>query len=539
MLSRFTRLASAFALFTALGSSVATAQTAPAASPSPTTSDRSGPPAASAPATPAPGFNPLKVKGLTISGTLRAYDFNRINTPEYNGAKVPAATGPNRAAFNFGGVIRADYKIGNTPLSVGGALWGAFPFGLNGGSVGCDIGAGVIVQQASALCSKPAYNAGIDNSLPGYALETFEYYLKYTDKFAQISVGNQLLNKAWLPASDSRIKPSLYQGVDATFNLTKALSLGLTRITRFENRTQSTFDQCTLLTCTTTPSGVGGGGLFGAKTPNTTGADRIALSFKPSSRATVTAETYQYHNIANLTYFESKYFIAPKNEYNPFFGFQFASERQAGTAILGRIENQTIGAQLGVTPVKNLLFTVGADYAPWNYDTIVATSAANAASHYFLPGGGTDTLLGSGPNGTVNSPATNAVKVGTNLYRVAYGGVASPYSDSYATDPFYTTSISQGIVDRRSAGFSLKGALTYTSNNKRLVAIASEAVYNYDTEFARNRTYEFDADVTINFNPVRAGTYRGLSLRERLADRNQPTLPYNFLYVRHQLQYSF
>jgi len=95
------------------------------------------------------------------------------------------------------------------------------------------------------------------------------------------------------------------------------------------------------------------------------------------------------------------------------------------------------------------------------------------------------------------------------------------------------------MVDRRSAGFALKGALTYTAANKRLVAIASEASYNYDTAFARNRTYEFDADVTYNFNAVRAGTYRGLSLRERFADRTQPTLPYNFKYVRHQLQYNF
>jgi hypothetical protein len=95
------------------------------------------------------------------------------------------------------------------------------------------------------------------------------------------------------------------------------------------------------------------------------------------------------------------------------------------------------------------------------------------------------------------------------------------------------------MADRRSAGFSAKAALNYTSNNKRLVAIASEAVYNYDTEYVRNRTYEFDADLTYNFNPVRPGAYRGFSVRERFADRTQPTLPFNFKYIRHQLQYSF
>ncbi len=462
MFSRLLRVASAGATCLALCSGVALAQTAP--SPAPATNDRAGGAPASATATPAPGWNPLKVKGLTLSGTLRAYDFNRINTPEYT-AKGP--TGPNRAAFNFGGDIRADYLIGNTPFSVGGALWGAFPFGLNGGSVGCNVGGTLVVNEAQALCAKN--NAGIDNSLPGYALETFEYYVKYTDPTAQITVGNQLLNKLWEPSSDSRIKPALYQGVDATFNLSKTVSLGLTRITRFETRTDSLFDQCTLLTCTTAPAGVGGGGDFKSTVPITTGADRVNLTFRPSSRATVTTETYRFHNIASLTYFEGRYSFDPKSSVNPFGAFQFMSERQSGTAILGRIENQTIGLQLGATPVKHLVATVGADYAPWNYATrtvdVSATSTATAESAaalagevgYFLPQGGTTAAI-----------ATNPVLVGPGLYsvpvKVAYGGLASPYTDSYATDPLYTTSISQGMVDRRSAGFSLKGALTYTTS---------------------------------------------------------------------------
>ncbi len=486
------------------------------------------------------------MKGLTVSGTLRAYDFNRINTPEYNGAEPAAATGPNRQAVNFGGVLRADYKIGDSPFSVGGALWGAYPFGLNGGSVGCNVGAGLIVQGPAALCAKN--NAGVDNSLPGFPLETFEYYVKYTDKAAALTIGNQLLNKAWLPASDSRIKPSLYQGIDATFNLTRALALGLTRITRFNDRTESGFDECTLLTCTTTPAGVGSGGAFKATTAGTTGADRVALAFKPDSRLAVTAETYRFHNIANLTYFETRANPVPKNAYNPFVAFQFVSERQAGTAILGRIEGQAIGVQLGITPVKNVTFTIGADQVPWNYTDVAASSLAAAtklAGAYFLPGGGTDQPLKSGANGSVNGTQVVAIPTRPGFYRIAYGGIASPYSDSYASDPLYTTSISQGMVDRRSGGTSYKGALTYTSSNKRFVAIASEAAYNYDSAFAqtnaalRNRTYELDADITYNFNAVRAGTYKGFSIRERFADRTQPTLPYNFKYIRHQLQYSF
>jgi hypothetical protein len=536
------RAAIACATLTALAVGTAPAQTAPAPAASPTT-DRSGAPPA--PANSSAGFNPFHVDGLTISGTLRAYDFERLNTPEYNPV-TKAATGPNRQAFNFGGVLHADYKILSSPFSVGGAFWGADPFGLNGGPVGCNVYSGAgkhafIVNQPQALCG--ANNAGIDNSLPGYQLETFEYYLKYSDKYATASVGNQLLNKLWFPASDSRIKPSLYQAADATINLGKYVSVGATIVTRFENRTESTFDDCTLLACNgrVTPAGVGSGYLVNK--PLTTGADRFALVLKPNTHLQVTGEYYQFLNSANLTYAEAKYSLAPKNPLNPYIAGQFVGEGQAGKAILGKIDNQTSGVQLGVTPVKNLLITVGADYAPWNYATVCAAAASAATTGYFLPGGGTATALTAASGTTAAAVAIGPCELSTGKagkdYRFAYGGIASPYSDSYASDPLYTTSISQGMADRRSAGLAFKGALTYTSNNKRLVAIASEAIYNYDTQYVRNRTYEFDADITYDFNPVRAGVYKGFSVRGRLADRTQPTLPFNFKYVRSQLQYSF
>ncbi len=479
------------------------------------------------------------MKGLTISGTLRAYDLERLNTPEYSGGK---ATGPNRQAFNFGGVLRADYKLGNTPFAIGGAFWGAYPFGLNGGSVGCNVGGGLIVQEPAALCAKN--NAGLDNSVPAYPLETFEYYVKYTDKTAAITIGDQLLNKAWEPSADSRIKPSLYQAGDATINLTNALSLGLTRVVRFEGRAQSIFNNCTNLTCLNGIAPAGAGLVSGtpSNTPST-GADRVALGFKPNSRFSLLTEGYRFHNIADLVYLESKYNVIPKNVYNPFVAFQFVNETQSGNAVLGKILNQTVGLQLGANVTRNLLLTVAADSSPWNYTTVTSAKcqAAPSNSAYFVPAGGTTGTQGIGSTACIVTPATKtaaAVK-GFRAYRVAYGGIASPYSDSYTADPLYSTTITGSMVDRRSAGSSYKGQLTFTSDNKRIVAIVAEGIYNFDTNFGRNRTYELDADITYNFNAVRAGAYKGLSLRERLADRTQPTLPFNFKYVRHQLQYSF
>jgi hypothetical protein len=521
-----------------LGFGAAGAQTTSSPVPA-TTNDHIGVAPSPAPRpTPVPGWNPLHVKGITISGTLRAYDFNRINTPEYNPV-TGAATGPNRQAFNFGGVLRAEYKIANTPLSVGGGFWGAYPFGLNGGPVTCKA-----FSERTVLAPQcGANNAGTDNSLPGYALETFEYYVKYSDKYATASIGNQVLNRAWFPASDSRIKPSLYQAADAALNLGKYVSVGATVVTRFENRTESTFDDCTLLSCNgpLTPAGVGSGYLVNKAL--ITGADRFATTLRPNRHLTVTGEYYTFLNTANITYVEAKYALAPADSRNPFIAAQFVGESQAGKAVLGKIDNQTSGVQLGISPTKNLTAVVGVDYAPWNYATSCAASAGDATAGYFVPGGGTGTALTAASGTTAAAVAVGpcVLKSGAagKEYRFAYGGIASPYSDSYASDPLYTTSISQGMADRRSAGFSAKAALNYASNNKRLVAIASEAIYNYDTSYVRNRTYEFDADLTYNFNPVRAGAYRGFSIRERFADRTQPTLPFNFKYIRHQFQYSF
>jgi hypothetical protein len=45
--------------------------------------------------------------------------------------------------------------------------------------------------------------------------------------------------------------------------------------------------------------------------------------------------------------------------------------------------------------------------------------------------------------------------------------------------------------------------------------------------------------LTYDLNAVRPGAYKGFSVRERFADRTQPTLPFNFKYIRHQLQYTF
>ncbi len=526
------REACAFVMLTLIAAvAPVAAQTAPA-SPAPETSSAPSAAASAAPApstqrapersgAPAPAATPASaltipgLPGLGFSGLIRAYDFNRQNIPQFHG------NNPNRIAFNLGGDVRAEYKLPDLPLTLGAAYWAADPLGLNGNNT---------------LLKNTTRNGGIDNTLPGFPLSTFEYYVRYSGKSISATIGNQLINRLWAPSSDSRIKPALYQGIDATGKISSQFSVGVTRAIRFESRTDSLFDRNTLLT--STPAGASG-----LKTVQTSGLLRLAVTYAaPDKRLTGTAEANAFYDIGNLYYAEAKYNVQPANAFKPYIAAQYARETQTGRRLLGTISNETFGVQLGITPVKGFLVTAGADEAPWNYATYSASSlkaaTSYAAANYFLPSGGTNTYLQANPL----VPTATVQSLGAGMYRVGYGGIASPYTDSYATDPFYTTSLTQGTVDRRSPGVSFKLALAYTTADKRIVLGTSEALYNYDSAYARNRTSEFDADLTYNFNPVGAGTYKGLSYRERYGQRSQPvfpTFPQTFKYLRHQLLYSF
>ena len=122
--------------------------------------------------------------------------------------------------------------------------------------------------------------------------------------------------------------------------------------------------------------------------------------------------------------------------------------------------------------MANITLTGGYDSMPVKTATLTAAQAAGVitcsnTSHqvtaassykvnlpYFLPTGGT----GQCSNGAAGS---------INLY---YGGMASPYTDNYATDPLFTTSLTQGMADRRSPGNAFKLQATFTSDDKRFVS---------------------------------------------------------------------
>ena len=151
---------------------------------------------------------------------------------------------------------------------------------------------------------------------------------------------------------------------------------------------------------------------------------------------------------------------------------------------------------------------------PWHNDSVFLPkgvtcnnsnyqiSASGNTLAYFLPSNAPQCF--TNPNGT------------TQVY---YGGWASPYTDAYATDPFFTTSLTQGMTDRRAPGNSEKVMLTFTSTNKRWVFYASDAWYDYGNALAAENTNEWNLDGQYHFSAVPKGPYHGLLLRYRYGQR--------------------
>lgn len=438
--------------------------------------------------TPDPSPQIKTASDFTYGGTLRSFYFTRTNG-------VQNSSNPNRAAFNLGIRLHGEYHFHGTPFTVGATYFGADPMGSNGTSAG--------------------FKDNVDNTVPGFGLSTLgEGYLQYKTTRVAAKIGDMVLQTPWAPTSDARVKPVAFRGLDAQYKLSERWTLGADRMIDFESRTSSNFFPVTLIT-----SAQPGNPVYPVH--DSSGFLMLSIGYKLASQFSAAAYDYEFYNIASMRYAEAKYFFARSSDFKPYVGVQYLNESQAGAAYVGMINNNTIGAQLGATLAPNVDATIGFDQSPWHSATVTAKSCSSITA-YWLPAGGTANCVSNGSTATVY-----------------YGGIASPYTDSYTSDPLYTTSISQGMVERHSAGTAFRGAITLQPGEGRFKLIIARALYNYGNALGGNSTQEFDLDGTVYFNPITSGVYHGLSLRHRHADRTQPTLPFEFKYNRTQLEYDF
>ncbi len=491
---------------------------------------------------PTPTPNPFSYRGY-----VRAYDFTRQNA--YGGH--PAV---NQQSFNAAISLHGEYNyiVGVPGLGLGASYLYANPLS------NCISAESHLTPPCGNV---KAPNLNPDDTLPGYELNTlYEAYLQYKASHFFIKAGDMLspTDLVWTPASDTRLKPSAYRGAYATFALNKQFTIEAGDWYQWETRNLSDFNSYTLLTDNPAfpypgatglsplyfdpaRAGVQNGGVY---------FGRVAYAGPKSAPLTASASFYGFNQIANAVWVDARYpFSAGKLK--PYAAFQFGSEGNPTNGILGKIASTVVGLQGGVNVLPNVQLVVGGDYVPTKTDTLSATQMAaggvvcgptgtvalapgakanNVNFPYFLPTGGTG-------NCHPNSDGT------TSIY---YGGWASPYTDSYATDPFFTTSLIQGMVDRRSPGTSAKAQLTFTSNDKRLIAYVTHAWYDYNNGAYADSTQETDFDALYYFNHLpQSGPYKGFSFRYRYGDRDEgPTFATGsptalFKYNRFQAEYDF
>ncbi len=467
---------------------------------------------------------------FAFGGFVRAYDFTRQNAS--NSAQGGSRGSTNQQSFNLGVSLHGEYDFANSPFSAGASYLYANPLGAC--SQASDHAKGLPCVSNRPPSTNP------DDTLPGFALSTlYEAYLQYKAAGFYGKVGNQIINTPWANASDGRIKPAAFQGADFSYALNRHFTIEAADYIGWEDRTSSVFDQSTLLTSYPAGSpGIPANTLApGGRTISTSGFFYGRLGYTGARNLTANAYYYGMQNIANLLWFDARYPFSG-GRLNPFVALQFGSENSTGSAVIGRINSTVFGLQGGVNVTPNVLVTLGYDGIPVKSDTIRlptgytckgniiagAATMTTGSLPYLLPFGGTG-------NCTANGDGT------TNIY---YGGWASPYTDSYISDPLFTTSTTQGMVDRRSPGTGFKMQVTFTSSDKHFVGYVSRAWYNYGNPAFAQLTAETDFDALYRLGKIEQGTYHGFLLHYRYGERTQTRagLPL-FKYNRFQVEYDF
>jgi hypothetical protein len=479
------------------------------------------PPPTEAPPPPAPEATvapppPPTPNPLTLGGFFRSYYFTRQNASNDPGTQFnfsPGAkynsNGVNQASWNSAIALHGEYDFPNG-WDIGGTYLYANP--IDGP---CVVPAN---HYKGAVCvSQTPPNTNADDTLPGFTLSTFyQAYAGYKAHGFDGQLGNVLFNSPWANPADSRLKPAAFQGAYLNYTTPSKWTFEGADMFTFENRTSSSFTQQTLLT--SYPAGNNGqpSNIFlgNGQGINTNGFAMGKVGYGDATAPGFAADGYFYGvaDLVNMWWFDGKYTFPGR--WAPWLALQGGWDQNAGQSYVGKVNSQDFGAQIGFNFTKNWQFTAGYDQIPWKTDTVNLPSgvtcsnsnyqiSAKATLGYFLPLNAAQCY--TNPNGT------------TQIY---YGGWASPYTDNYDSDPFFTTSVTQGQADRRAPGDSYKLGLQFTSTNNKWVFIGTDAWYNYGNALAPENTNIWTLDGRYRFSHYSGhGPYKGLVLRYRYIQR--------------------
>jgi outer membrane porin, OprD family len=353
---------------------------------------------------------------------------------------------------------------------------------------------------ANALGTHAAGTARIDATLSGVANSINalgQAYAQYRGHGALVRLGEQLVATPWAGASDSRVLPATYEAAFGSLAPAPGLQLQILRILRYRSRTADGYFRDNNYYPPTWQGDAAYGGLgdLPASAPGTAGTLALGAEYGTGG-IKATAWYYDFYGFGHLAYAQLDDTLDTGRGIKPFAGLQAVREwnqanafERTDTRLFGQpgmaVSNLTLGAILGIK---------------------IGGASLSAAYDRLRP-------EGAGALGG--------------------GALISPYTESFATDPLYTSSMIRGMVEL-GPGSSWKVTASERTLGQRLELTASFAQYHTDFNGNDSETY-FDAI----YRP--RGWLQGLSLRNRLEIGNGHVNPghHHFLYNRVMLAYAF
>lgn len=414
---------------------------------------------------------------IKIDGQIRSYYFTQAFGP---------GSPPDRTAYSLGGYLNM-----HTPSI----------YGFSG-----DVG----FNTANSLGTHGSPDT-VDTTLAGLNASLTvltQAYLQYElPSVLTIRAGNQSINSPWINPSDSRMIPASYQGFYGEVSPVENVHLYGMRIYRWKSRTSPHYYNDNLYY----KLGFDGDPMYSGNRAELTNAPTFdgTLAFGADAEyrgARAEVWYYDFYQFAKMLHADVNYHYQNESGVEPYVEGQFVHEWEANSLLnsnAGYLTNQIDG--FTGNSVKTFAWGVRTGV---NYDV----------------GGST---LGEGNL----SWAFN--KIDYNAGAVGGGAIVSPYTNGYATDPLYTTSMIRGLVEM-GPGNAWKVSWTQHLWDKRFRFTLSYADYHLQRAGGANDEY-----LDLVYSPK--GVLEGLSIRDRLevAHGNLGVHKGHFLYNRVMLTYSF
>lgn len=308
---------------------------------------------------------------------------------------------------------------------------------------------------------------GPKNSISGFS----QAYLEYANRWLVARAGDQYLATPWMGQSDSRVIPASYQGAMLDFKPVKGWDIYAIRTLRWKSRTSDGYTDDNVYY----PSTYHGDRMYGnnGSLPRTAreadGTTAIGTTYAAGGWK-AQAWYYDFEHFGRMGYVDGMYTFKTDSGIDPFIGAQVVRQTSGSDNVL--VDTKTKITGLAGNRV---------DAQAWGVDAGAKAGKAKFDLSYN--------------------------KLDRQHGAVGGGAIISPYTNTYATDPLYTTSMLRGLVEQ-GPGHAWKARASYAFLQDALTVTASYA--HYDTNL-RGESHDVYVDIVYKLDKL----LKGLQLRDR------------------------